>query len=309
MYRNFVLIFLLIIGLSHNSIGQELNCTVSIRHDRITNVDKQVFADMERAISTFINNRKWTNDEYSISEKIECTIMFNLTSKIDGVPDAYESTINIQAVRPVYNTSYNTSLINFIDKEVAFKFNQFSPLIFDDNRVSGSGDALSDNLTASLAYYIYLILGLDYDSFSLNGGNFYFKRAQNVVSNAPEGKAINGWKAVESNKNRYWLIEQILNPRYSDFHKYWYTIHRLGFDNFYDKPLDAKKNILSGIGSLQKLNSENPNSILIQFFFNAKSNEFLKLLADMPVADRQTYITQLSQADVTNAQKYQELSK
>jgi hypothetical protein len=273
------------------------------------NVDQQVFTDMERAIASFINTRKWTTDEYSAAEKIDCTIMFNLTAKLDAsIEGGYTSTINIQATRPVFNTGYNTSTINFIDREVNFKFNQFSPLTFDDNRVTGI-DPLTDNLTATLAYYIYLVLGLDYGSYALNGGNLYFKKAQNIVNNAPEGKGIGGWKAIESNKNRYWLIDQILNPRFGEFHKYWYVMHRLGFDMLYDKPNEARKNILGGISTLNKLNKENLNSILIQFFFNAKSTEFINLISDLPSAERQQYITLLSQTDITNAAKYQNLSK
>lgn len=304
------ILFVLILFLSFTrSQAQEINCKVSIRRDRILNVDQQVFTDMERAIATFINNRKWTNDEFATSEKIDCIIMFNLTAKLDGMADAYEATMNIQATRPVFNTGYNTSIMNFVDKEANFKFNQFSPLVFDDNRVSSSGEAVTDNLAATLAYYIYIVLGLDYDSYAMNGGNIYYKKAQNVVNNAPEGKGVNGWKAVEGTKNRFWLVEQMLNPRFLDFHKYWYTMHRLGFDVYYDKPVEARRNILGGIPTLQKLNRDNPNAILVQFFFNAKSTELLNLLSDMPVAERQQYITQLSQADVTNAQKYQNLSK
>jgi len=287
--------------------AQELNCKVSIRHDKILNVDPQVFVDMERAISTFINTRKWTTDEFTNTEKIDCTIMFNLTSKLDANSSTgYGATINIQATRPVFNTGYNTSLINYVDREVNFQYNQFSPLTFEDNRVTGI-DPLTDNLTATLAYYVYLILGLDYDSFSLNGGTLYFKKAQNIVNNAPEGKGVSGWKAVESTKNRYWITDQILNPRFSELRKYWYTMHRQGFDLMYDRPNEARKNIFSGVAGLQKLNRENPNAILVQFFFNAKSTEFINLLTDMPAADRQQYITLLSQADVTNANKYQNI--
>ena len=309
MLKYLFLFLFAIASISFTSDAQEINCKVSIRHDRISNVDQQVFTDMERAIASFINTRKWTTDEYATQEKIDCTIMFNLTAKIDGMQDAYEATMNIQATRPVYNTGYTTSLINFVDKDANFKFNQFSPLVFDDNRVSATGDAIADNLSATLAYYIYLLLGLDYDSFANNGGNIYFKKAQNVVNNAPEGKGVRGWKAVDGNKNRYWLIDQIMSPRFIDFHKYWYTMHRLGFDQYYDKPVEARKNILSGIGMLQKLNRDNPNAILVQFFFNAKSTELINLIADMPVAERQQYITQLAQTDVTNAQKYQNLAK
>jgi hypothetical protein len=298
-----------LLSFSESGWTQEINCKVSIRHDRILNVDKQVFTDMERAITTFINAKKWTTDEFATNEKIDCTIMFNLVAKLDGVADGYEATLNIQAARPVFNTSFNTSLINFVDRDASFKFNQFNPLIFDENRVSSSGDAALDNLPAVLAYYIYIILGLDYDSFSMNGGTTYFKKALNIVNNAPEGKGVKGWKAIDGTKNRYWLVEQILNPRYVDFRKYWYTMHMLGYDRYYDQPVESRKNILSGISTLNKLNKENPNSILIQFFFNAKSNEFLSLLSDIPMADRQAYITQLSQTDVTNAQKYQNLSR
>ena len=308
LHKISITIIVLLLCCGRSATAQELNCKVSIRHDKIQNVDQQVFIDMERAISSFINTRKWTSDEFNTTEKIECTIMFNLTGKIDGTPDGYSAVMNIQSTRPVYNTAYNSSMINFIDRDVNFKFNQFSPITFDDNRVSGN-DALADNLSAVLAYYVYMIIGLDYGSYSMNGGNLYFKKAQNVVSNAPENKSISGWKAVEGTKNRYWLIDQILSPRFAEFHKYWYTMHRLGFDNLYDKPNDARKNILGGISTLQRLNKDNPNAILIQFFFNAKSNELINVVSDLPVAERQSYITQLSQTDVTNASRYQTLSK
>ena len=198
-------ILLLSSSMAQQALAQELNCKVSIRHDRILNVDKQVFVDMERNIANFINTRKWTTDEYATGEKIDCTIMFNLTARLDGMDDAYEATMNIQAT------------------QANFKFNQFSPLVFDDNRVTSSGDAATDNLAATLAYYIYIILGLDYDSYALNGGNIYYKKAQNIVNNAPEGKGVGGWKATESTKNRFWLVEQMLNPRFTEFHKYWYN--------------------------------------------------------------------------------------
>ncbi|GAA4452556.1 DUF4835 family protein [Rurimicrobium arvi] len=309
MRLSYSILFLLLASLCTNlADAQEMNCKVSIRHDRITNVDAQVFVDMERAIATFINTRKWTNDDYTVQEKIDCIIMFNLTSKLTDIEGGYEATMNIQATRPVFNTGFNTSIINYIDREANFKFNQFSPLVFDDNRVGSSGDGITDNLSCIVAYYIYLVLGLDYDSFSMNGGNMYFKKAQNIVNNAPEGKGVRGWKAVDGTKNRYWLADQLLNPRFAEFHKYWYTMHRLGYDQFYDKPNEARKNILSGISTMQKMNRDNPNAILVQFFFNAKSSEFLNILGDMPSADRLPYITQLSQADVTNAQKYQALA-
>lgn len=289
------------------AMAQELNCKVRVMHDKIQGVDPQVFRAMEKALMDFINTRKWTTDDYAPVEKIDCTFLFNLTGRLEG--DAYTATINIQATRPVYNSSYYTSIINFVDRDVAIRYSQFSPLLFDDNRVSSGTDPLGDNLTATVAYYIYIILGLDYDSYSLNGGNAYFKKAQNIVNNAPEGKGVAGWKAVEGNKNRYWLVDQILNPRFAELHKYWYTMHRLGLDMLYDKPNEARQNIVSGISTLGKLNKENPGAILLQFFFNAKSNELINLLNDMPSQERQGYITTLSQIDVPNAAKYQALGR
>lgn len=287
--------------------AQELNCKVKVMYDRIQGVDKQVFLGMERAITEFLNTRKWTNDQYSPAEKINCNILINLAKKVDE--DIYEGTMNIQATRPVFNSSYTTSIINFIDKEVLFSYSQFAPLQFDDGRVTGS-NAMQSNLTALLAFYSYLIIGLDYDSFSPNGGVDYLKKAQNVVNNAPEqGKNIKGWKAVDGNKNRYWLMDQILNPRFATFRSYWYTMHREGLDNMYTKPADGRKVILDGIIKLGQLNRENPNSILIQFFFNAKSEELMSIVAQLPQQERVSYIGMLQQMDVPNAQKYNNLKQ
>lgn len=299
----FSIIVLCVGALAANA--QELNCKVKVMYDRIQGVDKQVFLGMERAITEFMNTRKWTNDQYTATERINCNILINLSKKVDD--NTFEATMNIQATRPVFNTSYNTSLINYIDKEVVFTYSQFAPLQFADNRVSGN-DALSSNLTALLAYYTYIILGLDYDSFAPTGGTDYLKKAQNIVNNAPEqGKTIKGWKAVDGNKNRYWLIDQLLNPRFAQVRSYWYALHREGLDNMYSKPTEARKVILDGILKLGQVNRENPSSILIQFFFNAKSDDMMGVVAQLPQQERGPYIGMLQQMDVPNAQKYNSL--
>lgn len=285
--------------------AQELTCKVKVMHDKIQGVDKEVFTSMERNIIEFMNTRKWTNDQYGTSEKIECNILINLFNKVDQ--SSFEGTISIQASRPVYNTNYNTPTVNFVDRDLKFSYSQYVPLQFEDNRVSGN-DPMVSNLTAVLAYYSYLILGLDYDSFAPNGGADLFKKAQNVVNNAPEsGKTITGWKAVEGNKNRYWIIDQIQNPRFAAFRTYWYSMHREGLDNMYKKPEEAKKVVLDGIPKLVQLNKENPGSILLQFFFNAKSDELVNIVAQVPREQRLSYIGMLQQVDVTNAQKYNNL--
>lgn len=293
---------------SVNLFSQELNCKVKVLAVAIQNVDKEVFTTMEKSISDFMNTRKWTTDEYGTNEKIDINIMINLQSKSPD-DDVYNATLNIQASRPVFNSSYTSPTVNFVDKDIVFKYSQFTPLQFDDNRIVGS-DPLASNLTAVLAFYAYLVIGLDYDSFSPNGGSAYLKRAQNVVNNAPEqGKQIPGWKAVEGNRNRYWIIDQLLSPRFQEVRNYFYTIHRDGFDKMYTQPDVARQNILAGIAKLHQVNKENPSSILIQFFFNAKSDELAKVVAQVPKEERAQYITMLSQMDVPNSQKYQALSR
>lgn len=287
--------------------AQELNCKVSIQHARIQNVDAQVFRTMERSIAEFLNNRKWTGDEWSAAERLDVNVMMNLTDKTDPNDDVYKAVISIQASRPVYNSSYTSPTVNFVDRDVMFRYSQFNPLVFDDNRVTGS-DALASNLPAVLAYYIYIALGLDYESFAPNGGSAYFKRAQNVVNNAPEqGAQILGWRAVDGNRNRYWLVDQILNPRFAAFRTYWYTLHRDALDNMFTQPDESRRKILGGLTALSQMNRENPASILLQFFFNAKSDELIRILGQAPQEERAQYATLLMGMDVPNVRKYEAL--
>ncbi len=288
--------------------AQELNCKVTVLHDKISAVDPVVFTSMQRAISDFMNTHKWTTDDFAVNEKIDVTLLINLTGKSSADNDAYTATFSILASRPVFNSSYASPLVNYVDKDILFKFSQFVPLQFDDNNVSGT-DALSSNLTALLAYYSYLIIGLDYDSFALNGGTVYLKKAQSVVSNAPEqSKNITGWKSVDGTHNRYWIIDELLNTRFQDIRNYWYSMHREGLDNMYSKPADSRVKVLGGLYKMFNVNKENPSSVLVQFFFNAKSDELAHVLAQIPASnDRVPYITMLSQMDVPNTAKYSAL--
>lgn len=303
LFNTLIASILLVTG----AFAQEINCKVRVMHEKIQNVDKDVFNSMERGLSEFINTRKWTTDQFNTNEKIDCNIMINLTKALDVNDGTYEATLNIQASRPVFNSGYTSPTVNFVDREVRFRFNQFTPMQFDDNRVSGN-DPLSANLTATVAYYIYLVLGLDYDSFSPDGGNDFYKKAQNIVNNAPEqGKIITGWKAVDGNKNRYWIVDQLLSPRFKEFRVVWYNIHRNALDNMSTKPEESRKIILDALPKLAQLNRENPGSILLQFFFNAKSDEFASVVAQLPKEQRASYVSLLQQVDVANAAKYNNL--
>ena len=295
--------------LSVSSYAQELNCKVKVMHEKIQGVDAQVYTAMERAITEFMNARKWTSDEYDAAEKIDINILINLTSRMSTDADGFNATLNIQASRPVYNSGYSSPILNHMDRDLAFKYSQFTQMQFDDNRVSGS-NALESNLTAVLAYYAYIILGYDYDSFAPSGGTNYFKKAQNIVNNAPEqGKDIIGWKAVESNRNRFWLIDQILSPRFLSLRGVWYSMHREALDNMYIKPIEARQKILNSITTLSQLQKENPSSYVLQFFFNTKSDELTHILAQVSREEKVKYVPMLSVMDVPNAGKYNALLK
>ncbi len=298
------LLNILLIALSFAGKAQEFNCKITVRHDKINGVDNAVFTGMEKSLTEFINNRKWSSDDFATTEKIDCNILINITgNNVGNNPDAYSATLNIQATRPVYNASYTTNIINFVDKDIVFQYSLANPLYFDDNQVVGT-IPLASNLSAVMAYYAYIVLALDYDSFSPNGGTNFLKRAQNIVNNAPEGKGISGWKAMESTKNRYWLADQLLSPRFSDVRNYWYMMHREALDSMTQKPIESRSRILNNLRKLYNINRENPNSILLQFFFNAKTDEMQHILAQAPKQERAQYITLLTAMDVPNAAKY-----
>jgi len=307
MLKKLLLNVLLLIAAGTAANAQEFNCKVKVLSAAILNVDKQVFATMEKSIADFMNTRKWTTEEYGANERIDVNIMLNLTGKATD-DDLYNATLTIQSSRPVFNASYTSPTVNFVDKDVVFRYSQFTPFQFDDNRVVAN-DPMASNITAILAYYAYLILGLDYDSFSPNGGSSFYKRAQNVVNNAPEDKGISGWKAVEGNRNRYWIVDQILSPRFQEVRNYFYSMHREGFDKMSASPEQARQKILAGIPKLNQVNKENPTSILLQFFFNAKSDELAKVVAQLPKDQRAPFIAMLSSMDVPNVTKYQALNK
>lgn len=301
----FNIIALSLLTVSANA--QELKCMVKVMADRITGVDPQVFTTMEKSISDLMNTRKWTNDEFAITEKINCNIMINITKRTSLDGDGFTATINVSANRPVYNSDYSSPTVNYMDRDLVFSYSQFNPLQFDDNRVVTT-TPMASNLTAVLAFYAYIIIGLDYESFSPNGGTPYFKRALNIVNNAPQdGKSIPGWTAVENNRNRYWIIDQLLNSRFQELRNYWYSYHREGLDNMAQKPADAQKKILSGLPKLVQVQKENPGSILMQFIFAAKSDEVIKMVSTLPKQERAQYASQLAQIDISNVAKYNNL--
>lgn len=289
--------------------AQEINASVEVMSDRVQNVDKKVFSSLKTKLEEFINTRRWTNDMFQPKEKIQCNFFINVSEPIGEITNnTFKATITVTSSRPVYNTDYSTPTFNFLDKDVVFKFDPSLVIAFDDNRVVAT-DAMSSNLSAIVAYYVYMVLGFDYDSFSKFGGNPYFKKAQNIVNNAPEDtKLIVGWKPSDNNKrNRYWLVDQVLNPRFEDLRVFWYNYHRLCLDDMTNNQENALKSIAPLFKSILQINNENPSAIYTQIIFNTKSNEIINLVSLFPPKEKQEAIDDLTKVDISNANKYRKI--
>ncbi|MDB5192166.1 MAG: hypothetical protein JWQ96_1729 [Segetibacter sp.] len=301
--RNIVLLVLFAF-LPFANYAQEIQARVTVNASRVPNtVDKKVFQTLQTQLTNFINNRKWTGDAFQPNEKIECSFLLNIDQLVET--NVYRASLTIQAARPVFNSSYQTALINFQDGDVSFRYVEYQPTEFNENRVQGS-DPLASNLTASFAYYIYTILGLDYDSFSPKGGDVFFQKAQNIVNNAPEGRGISGWKAFDGLRNRYWLTENLMNNRYNVIHDVIYNYYRQGLDGMYQNEAIAREEILNALTRLQSINQENPNTMIVQFFMQGKSQELIKIFKKASPPDKIRAIELLQRLDVPNAGNYKQ---
>ena len=229
--------------------------------------------------------------------------MLNINQAGDG--NIYKASLTVQAARPVYNTSYETPLINFMDESVTFKYVEYQQVEFNENRVGGS-DGLASNLSATLAFYVYIILGLDFDSFTLRGGDAYFQKAQNIVNNSPEGRDVSGWRAFDGLRNRYWLMENLTNNRYALIHDALYSYYRLGMDFMYENEVAARTAILNTISLLNTVNNDIPNSMIIPFFFQGKANEIVRVFRKAPPEEKRQAQEMLVRLDITNANLYKQ---
>jgi Domain of unknown function (DUF4835) len=284
--------------------AQEMKATITIISSRVNNtVNQSVFRTLQTALNNFINNRKWTTDVFQPNERIECNFILNLEAA--GDPNVYNADLTVQAARPVFNTSYRSPIVNFRDENITFKYVEFQQLEFNENRVSGS-DALASNLTAIFAYYIYTILAFDYDSFSLRGGDPWFQKAQNVVNNAPDGRGIAGWKAFDGVRNRYWLVENMMNSRYAVMHDVYYNYYKLGMDKMYEDENLARGEVLNVLNLFNNFITDNPNKMISQFFFQGKSTELIKLFSKAQPQDKIRASELLQKLDITNANKYKD---
>jgi len=286
-----------------SSGAQELQAKVTVLSQQIgTNVNKNAFTTLQTQLTNLLNNRKWTGDVFQAQEKIQCNFLLNLQSAEDD--NTYKASLTVQAGRPVYNTTYQSQLVNFQDVDVTFKYIEYQPVEFNENRVGGT-DPLTGNLTAVIAYYVYIILGLDYDSFQLKGGAQYFQKAQNIVTNAPEERNISGWKAFDGTRNRYWLANNVTNNKLNIIHDIFYAYYRMGLDNLYSNEMNARVNILNALSKLQDFNQQNPNTMILQFFMQNRSDELIGVFKKADPGTKARAREILSKIDVGNTTKYQ----
>ena len=292
------LIFLFLISiLSIPVFAQELNCNIQIVSQQIQGTNKQVFRTLQTAVYEFMNTRRWTDHVYSYDERIECNILINLTEQISA--DEFRGSLQVQARRPIYNSSYNSVLLNFKDDDVQFKYVEYQTLEFNEGTTP-------TNLTALLAYYAYIILGLDYDTFSLDGGGPYFAKAETIV-NKMQNSNVNGWKAFESRDNRYWLIENILNNAYSPVRECLYRYHRLGLDRMSDRLTEARAEIAESLRLLQKAYRAKPGAFILQIFFDAKADELVNIFSESFNDEKKRVYNILSEIDPANISKYNKI--
>jgi hypothetical protein len=284
MRKLFLAVLLL---LSASSFAQELNCKVIINADQIQTTDRNVFKDMERAFSNFLNSRKWTPDNYKNYEKINCTLFLNI-SRMPSIGN-FVANAQLTVARPVFNSNYESVLFNFADREWEFEYLESQPLEYNDN-------TYITNLTSMLAFYAYVTLGMDYDSFSDMGGNAYFQKALMVVNNA-QGSNRPGWDALGSTRSRYSLIENINNPQNVELRKGIYKYHRLALDTFEKTPDESRALILEVLRSVKKVWTINPNSIFVISFFDSKAIELSNIFAQGNLQVRREAYDLLTQLD------------
>lgn len=296
--RKVFLILLIFIGFRAVS-GQELNCMISVVSQSVQGSNREVYDNMQKAMNEFINNQNWTDHIYKDEERIQCQLMFNITDKISD--NEFVGTLQIQSSRPIYGTSQTTVMFNHRDNDIHFKYNDFEPLRYNETQ-------FTTNLVSLLAYYVNIILGLDYDSFAPEGGSLFFQRAETIRNNA-QNAAESGWKAFESTRNRYWLIENLLNDKYRSVRSCLYRYHRMGLDRMVERIDEARAEIADALIEIRPAYRENPTAMIFQVFFTAKSDEIVNIFSQSFPDEKNRVVSALKEIDPANTTKWDQIAK
>lgn len=285
--------------LSVTLFGQDFRCSVTVSANQISGSNRNRYDALQEALYKFINDRKWCNYTLKTNERIECSLFINLTS-VSG--DVMTGTMTVQLQRPVYNTNYKTTVLNFQDKNIKFTYEEGAPLEYADN-------TNLSQFTSLIAYYLNLFLALDFDTFSLNGGAEYLTKCQSIVSlnqNSPEP----GWKSYESGQsNRHWIMENLTNPQYSKIHEFLYTYHRLGLDAMTESPDAGRAVIAESLRLLQQVHQQRSGLAIVQLMVQAKSSEIIEIFKEGTPSEKSQVVAIMKQIDAANTAKYDAINK
>jgi len=284
------------------AFSQELNCNVQISAQKIQGSNREVFENMQRDIYEFMNNTVWTNHVFTYSERIECSILINLTDQLSA--DEFTGTIQVQLKRPVFNTTYNSTVLNFIDNSFRFRYVEFQPLEFDPTTYRSS-------LVSVLAYYTYMILGFDADTFSPEGGTEYFQMAEKIVNNAQNAPEA-GWKPYDGsrNRNRYWLVKNTLDKEYEGVRQFLYEYYINGLDKMESKISEARNSIVESLKLVQDVYRRKPDPFMyiVQILMDAKNDELVNIFTESFPEEKSRVIQILTEIDPSNKTKYEKIS-
>jgi hypothetical protein len=288
----FVLVFFTQFGWA-----QELQATVSINYQQVSNGNPQLFANLEKQVNEFLNTTKWTDRQFNDIEKIACNFFINITSYNSN---NFEATIQVQSSRPIFNSTFSAPIVNINDKNFSFRFIEFEAMVYDQN-------SFNSNLVSVLAYYANLIIGMDMDSFALKGGTKYLGIASNIV-NVAETSGYKGWSQTEgTNNNRNFLISDLLSATFLPYRTAMYQYHRLGLDTMADDLLKSKEAIATSISTLAEIQKVRPNSLLARTFFDAKADEIVSIFAEGPRMDNAKLLETLQRISPLNSQKWNKI--
>ncbi|MFN4234846.1 MAG: DUF4835 family protein [Bacteroidia bacterium] len=296
-YHKIFLITFLLSALTLSA--QELNCSVKVNAQQVQGTDRRVFETLQNAIYEFMNNTRWTNDVFKVEERIECSIFINVTDRPSV--DDFRATIQVQSRRPIFNSSYNSTILNYFDNDFQFKYIEYQPIEF-------SPTTFTSNLASVLAYYAYIIIALDYDTYSLEGGTKYYQIAQQIVNNA-QNTSETGWKAFESDRNRYWYVENMLTQTFTPLRHCLYRYHRKGLDAMLINQEEARKEILEALKLIRSIHAIKPASFNVQLFFNSKADEIVNIFSVAYSDVKSQVITLMTEIDPGNLAKYQKLNQ
>jgi len=301
--RNIFILILFILTTATSVVAQELNCQVSVIISpslQMSANDLEIVKDLETNIYEFMNTTRWTKDNFEIEERIDCNILITLTEKTGS--DGFGGKIQVKSLRPVYNTSYSTTVFNFVDPNFKIVYLRNTALIF-------SIEQYRNNLTSILGYYAYMILAYDYDSFSLEGGSKYFKKAQ-TIANLAKNSGDSGWEAsAGKRKNRYWIVDNALQAMFKPMRQAYYKYHRQGFDLMYKDIVNGRKEVLASLKLLDKVQRSRPGSINLQIFLSSKTDELVGLFSQAQMSEKNAAVNLLKRLDPASSSKYQEILK